>query len=139
MVQGMTDLEIAQSHRMIPIAQVAEEAGLLPEEVEHYGRYKAKISLDALERLKPNPSGKLVVVTGITPTPLGEGKTVTTTGITQGLGKLGERVVECIREPSMGPVFGIKGGYWRRLLPGGTHGRDQPALHRRHPCRRRGP
>ena len=110
MVQGMTDLEIAQSHRLIPISQVAEKAGLLPDEVEPYGRYKAKISLDALERLKPNPSGKLVVVTGITPTPLGEGKTVTTTGITQGLGKLGERVVECIREPSMGPVFGIKGG-----------------------------
>ena len=103
-------LEIARSHRMKPISQVAEEAGLLPEEVELYGRYKAKVSLDALDRLKGNPMGKLVVVTGITPTPLGEGKTVTTTGLTQGLGKLGERVVECLREPSMGPVFGIKGG-----------------------------
>jgi len=105
-----SDLEIAQSHRMKPILQVAEEAGLLPDEVESYGRYKAKVSLDALERLKDNPSGRLVVVTGINPTPLGEGKTVTTIGLTQGLGKLGERVLGCLREPSMGPVFGIKGG-----------------------------
>ena len=105
-----SDLEIARSHRMKPISQVAEEAGLLPDEVELYGKYKAKVSLDALGRLKNNPTGRLVVVTGITPTPLGEGKTVTTIGLTQGLGKLGERVVECLREPSMGPMFGIKGG-----------------------------
>ena len=110
MLKAMSDLDIAQSHRMKPISQVAEEMGLLPDEVETYGRYKAKISLDALERLKENHSGRLVVVTGITPTPLGEGKTVTTIGLIQGLGKLGERVVGCIREPSMGPVFGIKGG-----------------------------
>ena len=110
MVEVMSDLEIARSHRIKPVSQVAEEAGLLSDEVELYGRYKAKVSLDALERLKDNPSGKLVVVTGITPTPLGEGKTVTTIGLTQGLGRLGERVVECLREPSMGPVFGIKGG-----------------------------
>ena len=106
----MSDLEIARSTPIKPILQVAEEAGLLPEEVEPYGRYKAKISLDSLDRLKDRPQGKLVVVTGITPTPLGEGKTVTTTGLSQGLGVLGERVIECIREPSMGPVFGIKGG-----------------------------
>ena len=106
----MSDLEIARSNRLKPILQVAEEAGLLADEVEPYGRYKAKVSLDSLERLKARPQGKLVVVTGITPTPLGEGKTVTTTGLTQGLGVLGERVIECIREPSMGPVFGIKGG-----------------------------
>ena len=110
MAEVMSGLEIARAHRMKPIAQVAEEAGLLPDEVEPYGGYKAKISLEALERLKDNAPGKLVVVTGINPTPLGEGKTVTTTGLTQGLGKLGERVVECLREPSMGPVFGIKGG-----------------------------
>ena len=110
MVEVKSDLEIARSHRMKPISQVAEEAGLLPDEVELYGKYKAKVSLDALGRLKNNPTGRLVVVTGITPTPLGEGKTVTTIGLTQGLGKLGERVVECLREPSMGPVFGIKGG-----------------------------
>ena len=106
----MSDLEIARSTPIKPILQVAEEAGLLPEEVEPYGRYKAKVSLDSLDRLKDRPQGKLVVVTGITPTPLGEGKTVTTTGLSQGLGVLGERVIECIREPSMGPVFGIKGG-----------------------------
>ena len=106
----MSDLEIDRSNKLKPILQVAEEAGLLDGEVEPYGRYKAKVSLDSLERLKARPQGKLVVVTGITPTPLGEGKTVTTTGLTQGLGVLGERVIECIREPSMGPVFGIKGG-----------------------------
>ena len=110
MVEAKSDLEIARSHRMKPISQVAEEAGLLPDEVELYGKYKAKVSLDTLGRLKNNPTGRLVVVTGITPTPLGEGKTVTTIGLTQGLGKLGERVVGCLREPSMGPVFGIKGG-----------------------------
>ena len=106
----MSDLEIARSTPLKPILQVAEEAGLLPEEVEPYGRYKAKISLDSVERLRDRPQGKLIVVTGINPTPLGEGKTVTTTGLSQGLGVLGERVIECIREPSMGPVFGIKGG-----------------------------
>ena len=106
----MSDLEIDRSNKLKPILQVAEEAGLLDGELEPYGRYKAKVSLDSLERLKARPQGKLVVVTGITPTPLGEGKTVTTTGLTQGLGVLGERVIECIREPSMGPVFGIKGG-----------------------------
>ncbi len=110
MVEANSDLEIARSHRLKPVAQVAEESGLLPEELELYGKHKAKVTLEVLERLRDNPSGRLVVVTGITPTPLGEGKTVTTIGLTQGLGKLGERVVACIREPSMGPVFGIKGG-----------------------------
>ena len=110
MPQPMSDLEIARSSKLKPILQVAEEAGLLADEVEPYGRYKGKVSLSSLERLNDRPQGKLVVVTGITPTPLGEGKTVTTTGLTQGLGVLGERVIECIREPSMGPVFGIKGG-----------------------------
>lgn len=110
MAQPATDPYVTRPHPLKPIFQVAEEAGLLPGEVEPYGRHKAKVSLEALERLKDRPLGRLVVVTGITPTPLGEGKTVTTTGLTQGLGKLGERVVECIREPSMGPVFGIKGG-----------------------------
>lgn len=95
---------------MKPITQVAEEAGLLLDELEQYGKYKAKVSLDALDRLEDKPTGKLIVVTGINPTPLGEGKTVTTIGLTQALGHLGERVVGCLREPSMGPVFGIKGG-----------------------------
>ncbi len=116
-----SDLEIARSVPLKPIMQVADEAGLLADEVEPYGRHKAKVSLDSLERLKDRPQGKLVVVTGITPTPLGEGKTVTTTGLTQGLGVLGERVIECIREPSMGPVFGIKGGGtgggWSQVVP----------------------
>ena len=100
----------ASASSMKPITQVAEEAGLLMDEIEQYGKHKAKVSLHALERLENKPSGKLVVVTGINPTPLGEGKTVTTIGLTQALGHLGERVVGCLREPSMGPVFGIKGG-----------------------------
>ena len=95
---------------MKPITQVAEDAGLLPDELEQYGKYKAKVSLNALDRLEDKPTGRLIVVTGINPTPLGEGKTVTTIGLTQGIALLGERVVGCLREPSMGPVFGIKGG-----------------------------
>ena len=96
---------------MKPIAQVAEEAGLLPDEVEPYGGYKAKISLEALERLKDNAPGKLVVVTGINPTPLGEGKTVTTSGPHSGLGQSwGKGWWSASVRPSMGPVFGIKGG-----------------------------
>ena len=110
MSQVMSDLEISRSRHMRPISEVAESAGFLPEETEMYGRYKAKVSLDVLDRLSEAPSGHLVVVTGITPTPLGEGKSVTTVGLIQGLGKLGEKVVGCLREPSMGPVFGIKGG-----------------------------
>jgi len=90
---------------------VAEEAGILPEELELYGPYKAKVKLDILERLKDRPNGKYIVVTAITPTPLGEGKTTTTVGLSQALGAhLGQKVFTAIRQPSMGPTFGIKGG-----------------------------
>ncbi len=106
-----SDIEIAQAAKMKPIQQVAEEVGLLPEEIEFYGETKAKIRLSVLDRLKDLPNGKYVDVTAITPTPLGEGKTTTTVGLSQALGAhLGKRVFTCIRQPSQGPTFGIKGG-----------------------------
>lgn len=104
------DIEIAQAAKMRPIMDVAKEAGLLEDEVELYGKYKAKIQLSALERLKNKPLGKYVDVTAITPTPLGEGKTVTTIGLGMALNRIGKKTMVCIRQPSLGPVFGIKGG-----------------------------
>ena len=106
-----SDIEVAQAATLKPIAQIAEELGLLPEEIEFYGPYKAKVKLEVLDRLKDIPSGKYVDVTAITPTPLGEGKTTTTVGLSQALGAhLGKSVMTCIRQPSQGPTFGIKGG-----------------------------
>ena len=106
-----SDIEIAQAAEIKPIAQVAAEAGILPEELEFYGPYKAKVKLEILQRLQDAPNGKYVDVTAITPTPLGEGKTTTTVGLSQALGAcLGKRVFTCIRQPSQGPTFGIKGG-----------------------------
>ena len=103
-----TDIAIAQAATLRPIADVARELGLADDEVEFYGRYKAKISLQTLERRKP--TGRLVLVTGINPTPAGEGKSTVTVGVTQALRKLGKKALLCIREPSLGPVFGVKGG-----------------------------
>ncbi len=105
-----SSLEIAQEHVMRPIAEIAEEYGILPDELEQYGRYKAKVDLSIIERLKDRPDAKIVNVTAITPTPAGEGKTTTSISLTQGLGKLGKRPIVAIREPSLGPVFGVKGG-----------------------------
>lgn len=106
-----SDIEIAQAAKLKPIRQVAEEAGLRPNEVELYGEYKAKVRLSVLDRLAKKPNGHYIDVTAITPTPLGEGKTTTTVGLSQALGAhLGKRVFTCIRQPSMGPTFGIKGG-----------------------------
>jgi len=105
-----SSLEIAQEATLLPIEQVAESAGLEPDEIEPYGRYKAKISLSVLERLKQTKDGKLICVTGMTPTKAGEGKTTTLVGLTQGLGVIGKSPVACLREASVGPVFGIKGG-----------------------------
>jgi methylenetetrahydrofolate dehydrogenase (NADP+)/methenyltetrahydrofolate cyclohydrolase/formyltetrahydrofolate synthetase len=105
------DIDIAQAATLKPISLLVEEIGLLPEEVELYGDYKAKIKLSVLDRLADLPNGKYVDVTAITPTPLGEGKTTTTVGLSQALGAhLGQRVMTCIRQPSQGPTFGIKGG-----------------------------
>jgi formate--tetrahydrofolate ligase len=95
---------------MEPILNIAEQVGLGADDLELYGNYKAKVKLETIERLKDKPNGKYIDVTAVTPTPLGEGKTVTTIGLTQGLAKIGKKVTTCIRQPSLGPVFGIKGG-----------------------------
>jgi formate--tetrahydrofolate ligase len=106
----VSSLEIAQGATLEPIADVAARAGLEPDEVELYGTYKAKIDLSVLERLKTGPDAKLICTTAITPTKAGEGKTTTAVSVTQGLGHIGKRPVLCLREASLGPVFGIKGG-----------------------------
>jgi formate--tetrahydrofolate ligase len=103
-------LEIAQEATLLPVAEIAARAGFTEEEVEPYGRYRAKIALSAYDRLKDRPDGKMIITTAITPTKAGEGKTTTSVSLTQGLGKLGKNVILALREPSMGPVFGIKGG-----------------------------
>jgi formate--tetrahydrofolate ligase len=103
-------LEIAQAASMEPILDVATAAGILPEELRPYGTYRAKVALSILDRLRDGPDGKLVITTAITPTKAGEGKTTTSISLTQGLGVLGKKVALALREPSMGPVFGIKGG-----------------------------
>ncbi len=106
-----SDIDIAQEATLKPITQIAEEVGLLPEELELYGNYKAKVHLSVRDRLADRPNGKYIDVTAITPTPLGEGKTTTTVGLSQALGAhLGQKVITCIRQPSQGPTFGIKGG-----------------------------
>ena len=105
-----TSLQIAQEAVLQPIEQIAERAGLEPDEIEPYGRYKAKVSLSVLDRLKDVKDAKIVCVTGMTPTRAGEGKTTTLVGLTQGLGVIGKNPVACLREASVGPVFGIKGG-----------------------------
>ncbi|HEC35319.1 MAG TPA: formate--tetrahydrofolate ligase, partial [Anaerolineae bacterium] len=106
-----SDIEIAQSADMIPIVEVARSLGLAEDDMDMYGKWKAKVHLDVLERLKDRPDGKYIDVTAITPTPLGEGKTTTTVGLTQAMGSvLGKDVMCCIRQPSMGPTFNIKGG-----------------------------
>lgn len=106
-----SDIDIAQEAELKPIAQVVEEVGLRPDEIELHGNFKAKVRLDVLKRLKDVPDGIYVDVTAITPTPLGEGKSTTMVGLSQALGAhLGKRVFTCIRQPSQGPTFGIKGG-----------------------------
>jgi formate--tetrahydrofolate ligase len=106
----LTDLDIARRAKLIRIEALAETLGLQSDEIIPYGRYKAKIALRALERLRDRPDGRLIDVTGINPTPLGEGKTVVTIGLTQALKRLGKRALSTLRQPSMGPVFGVKGG-----------------------------
>ncbi len=106
-----SDLEIAQAAELLPITEIASKMGLEEDEIELYGKYKCKVNFeDVLKRMKDVPDGKYVDVTAITPTPLGEGKTVTSIGLTQALGEIGKNVILTLREPSMGPVFGIKGG-----------------------------
>jgi formate--tetrahydrofolate ligase len=106
----LSDLEIAQKAKLKPIREIAEKLGIKENELELYGNHKAKVDLKILDRLKGRKQGKYIDVTAITPTPLGEGKTVTTIGLSQGLAAIGKDVCTCIRQPSLGPVFGIKGG-----------------------------
>lgn len=105
-----SDIEVAQAAKLRPIREVAAGLGLTEDDLDLYGKYKAKVHLDVLERFKDRPNAKYIDVTAITPTPLGEGKTVTTIGVSQGLAYLGKKVFTCIRQPSQGPTFGIKGG-----------------------------
>jgi formate--tetrahydrofolate ligase len=105
-----SDLDIAQAAKLKPIMEIAKSIGLKEDELDLYGKWKAKVSLDVLKRLKDNPKTKYIDVTAITPTPLGEGKSVTLIGLSQALAKIGKKVITCIRQPSMGPTFGIKGG-----------------------------
>jgi formyltetrahydrofolate synthetase len=116
-----TDLEIAQAAELKPILEIAAMLGLTEDDLDLYGKFKAKVHLDILERLADRPDGKYIDVTAITPTPLGEGKTVTTIGLSQGLHYIGKKVVTCIRQPSQGPTFGIKGG-----AAGGGHAQVIP-------------
>ncbi|MEW6357222.1 MAG: formate--tetrahydrofolate ligase [Planctomycetota bacterium] len=106
----LTDLEIAQKAKLKPIVEIAEALGVERKELELHGDYEAKVKLETFDRVKGNPDGKYIDVTAITPTPLGEGKTVTTIGLSQALQYIGKKVVTCIRQPSQGPTFGIKGG-----------------------------
>ena len=105
-----TDVQIAQEAKMLPISQVAEKLGINEDRLIHYGKYKAKVSLGLLEEMKDKPDGKLVLVTAINPTPAGEGKTTTNIGLSMGLNKIGKTTITALREPSLGPSFGVKGG-----------------------------
>ncbi len=105
-----TDVQIAQEAKMIPINEVASKLGIKDDDLVNYGKYKAKISLKVLEDLKDKPNGKLILVTAINPTPAGEGKTTTNIGLSMGLNKIGKTAITALREPSLGPSFGVKGG-----------------------------
>lgn len=106
----LSDIEIAQKAHMLPITEVAGKLSIGEEDIELYGRYKAKLSMDLIKRVQDKPDGKLILVTAITPTPAGEGKSTTTVGLAQGLAKIGQKVIVALREPSLGPCMGIKGG-----------------------------
>jgi len=107
---ALSDIEIAQQAKMKRIAEVAAKLGIAEDHLEPYGHYKAKVSLDFIASLKDRPNGKLVLVTAMSPTPAGEGKTTTTVGLGDGLNHIGKKAIICLREPSLGPVFGVKGG-----------------------------
>ncbi len=117
----LSDIEIAQKAKMLPITEIAEKLGISEDSIEMYGRYKAKLSYDLIRSLENKKSGKLVLVTAITPTPAGEGKSTTTVGLAQGLAKIGEDVIVALREPSLGPCMGIKsgaaGGGYSQVVP----------------------
>ena len=133
----MTDIEIAQSAEMQVINKIADKIGIPDKYVENYGKYKAKVDYRYLQNeLKDKEDGKLILVTAINPTPAGEGKTTTTIGLGDALNKMGKKTIIAVREPSLGPVFGVKGG-----AAGGGYAQVVPMedinLHRRLPCNRR--
>ena len=106
----LSDIKIAQQASMEPITKIAAKAGIEEDDLEMYGKYKAKLSFSLMEKVKNNKDGKLILVTAINPTPAGEGKTTTTVGLGQAFSKLGENAIIALREPSLGPTFGLKGG-----------------------------
>ena len=116
-----TDIEIAQRAKLAPITEIAAQVGIPIDALEQYGKFKAKISLDYLRSLSDRPNGKLILVTAISPTPPGEGKTTTTVGLGDALNRIGKKAMICLREPSLGPVFGQKGG-----AAGGGHAQVVP-------------
>src|SRR5213592_918998 len=128
---GTRDLETARTVKLRPIEDVAETLGLAAADLEPYGSYKAKVRWGAIERSRARPDGALVLVTAMTPTPAGEGKSTTTIGLADGLRKLGTRSIAALRQPALGPLFGAKGGATGGAALGADGG-DQPALHRRH-------
>jgi formate--tetrahydrofolate ligase len=115
------DIEIARASRMMPIVEIADRLGLSEDQIDLYGKYKAKISLDACNHVQDKVGGKLILVSSITPTPAGEGKTTTTIGLGDALNRIGKRATICLREPSLGPCFGMKGG-----AAGGGHSQVVP-------------
>ena len=134
-----SDIDIAQAAKKRPIMQLAKERlGIAPENLEPYGHYKAKVSMDFIKSLQSKPNGKLILVSAITPTPAGEGKTTTTVGLTDALNHIGKKAMLCLREPSLGPVLRRQGRCRRRrLCAGGADGGHQSPLHRRLPRHRR--
>ena len=108
--ESLTDIEIARYSRMLPIEEVAAKLEIPEDCIERFGKYKAKIELDFCRKLKGQSSAKLILVSSINPTPAGEGKTTTSVGLVDGLNRLGKRATVCLREPSLGPCFGMKGG-----------------------------
>ncbi len=134
-----TDIEIARAVTPLPIAEVAAKLAIPAEAVIPYGRAKAKLSAEFLKSLAGRPRGNLVLVTAMSPTPAGEGKTTTTIGLGDALNRIGKRTMICLREPSLGPVLRPEGrGHRRRPRPGDPHGGHQPPLHRRFPRHHRG-
>jgi formate--tetrahydrofolate ligase len=107
---GARDLEIARTVKLRPIQEIGESLGLGPDDLEAYGRFKAKVGWGAMTRVADRPDGALVLVTAMTPTPAGEGKSTTTVGLADGFRRIGRRAIVALREPSLGPVFGVKGG-----------------------------
>jgi len=106
----LSDIEIAQQAKMLRVVKIAEKLGIPEEHLVPYGHYKAKVALEYVDSLKGRKDGKLILVTAITPTPAGEGKTTTTVGLGDALNRIGKKAILCLREPSLGPVFGMKGG-----------------------------